>query len=435
MMMNERGKFEEGCQRSGYGKDLGKELFDVIVKFADYAFAKSHAYGYGLISYQTAYLKAHYPVEYVASLLTSVKTNYEKAAVYLADARQSKIAVLTPDINTSGVNFAPVVVNGERKITFGLSAIRNVGEGLVGHIVDERQAGGGFTSFYDFCERVPEQALNKRTVESLIKAGAFDALGHPRKGLLMVYESIIDTTVMRRRERDQGVMSLFGDLEPSEGGYSERQEIPDLSFDKTEQLKFEKEMLGLYVSDHPLMGIEGALRRRVDCSIPEAMEREDGSFVVVGGLVNGLSRRWTKKGDQMATFTLEDLQGSVEVTLFPKTLQKYGHQLADDILVGIKGRVDRRDDTRLGLMAMEVTVLEGLRVFQESLHIRLSPQTLSESTIEQLKAMLTEHAGNSPVFVHIGSDKAVRLGSEFNVNLDHVMGPLRVAFGDAAYIE
>jgi DNA polymerase-3 subunit alpha len=183
------------------------------------------------------------------------------------------------------------------------------------------------------------------------------------------------------------------------------------------------------------MGIEGALRRRVDCSIPEAMEREDGSFVVVGGLVNGLSRRWTKKGDQMATFTLEDLQGSVEVTLFPKTLQKYGHQLADDILVGIKGRVDRRDDTRLGLMAMEVTVLEGLRVFQESLHIRLSPQTLSESTIEQLKAMLTEHAGNSPVFVHIGSDKAVRLGSEFNVNLDHVMGPLRVAFGDAAYIE
>jgi DNA polymerase-3 subunit alpha len=137
----------------------------------------------------------------------------------------------------------------------------------------------------------------------------------------------------------------------------------------------------------------------------------------------------------MATFTLEDLQGSVEVTLFPKTLQKYGHQLADDILVGIKGRVDRRDDTRLGLMAMEVTVLEGLRVFQESLHIRLSPQTLSESTIEQLKAMLTEHAGNSPVFVHIGSDKAVRLGSEFNVNLDHVMGPLRVAFGDAAYIE
>ena len=435
MMMNERGKFEEGCERSGYGTELGKELFDVIVKFADYAFNKSHAYGYGLISYQTAYLKAHFPVEYVASLLTSVKTNYEKAAVYLADARQGKIVVLTPDINTSGVNFEPVVVDGERKITFGLSAIRNVGEGLVGLIVEERRANGAFSSFYDFCERVPEQALNKRTVESLIKAGAFDGLRHPRKGLLMVYESIIDTTVTRRRERDQGVMSLFGDLEPSEGGYSERHEIPELSFDKTEQLKFEKEMLGLYVSDHPLMGIEGALRRRVDCSIPEAMEREDGSFVIVGGLINGLTRRWTKKGDQMATFTLEDLQGSVEVTLFPRTLQKFGHQLADDILVSVKGRVDRRDETRLGLMAMEVTVLEGLRVFQDSLHIRLSAQTLSESTIEELKAMLTEHTGNSPVFVHIGADKAVRLGSEFNVNLDHVMGPLRVAFGDAAYIE
>ena len=167
--------------------------------------------------------------------------------------------------------------------------------------------------------------------------------------------------------------SLFGDLGDETEGFSERQNIPDLQFDKTEQLKFEKEMLGLYVSDHPLMGIEGALRRRVDCSIPEALERDDGAFIVIGGIVNGLARKYTRKGDQMATFQLEDLQGSVEVTLFPKTLQKFGHQLADDILVSVRGRLDKRDDNRVGFMAMDITVLEGLRAFQDSLVQYLRP--------------------------------------------------------------
>ncbi|MEY2779770.1 MAG: polymerase alpha subunit, partial [Actinomycetota bacterium] len=172
-MEEARGSFVAGCANTGYGVDLGEELFDTIVKFADYAFAKSHAYGYGLISYQTAYLKAHYPVEYMACLLTSVKANYEKAAVYLSDARTSGITVLTPDINRSGVNFEPVINSDERQIAFGLSAIRNVGEGLVRQIIEHRDAHGPFESFYDFAERVPEQALNKRTIESLIKAGAF----------------------------------------------------------------------------------------------------------------------------------------------------------------------------------------------------------------------------------------------------------------------
>ena len=226
-MEEARGSFVAGCKDTGYGVDLGEELFDTIVKFADYAFAKSHAYGYGLISYQTAYLKAHYPVEYMACLLTSVKANYEKAAVYLSDARTSGITVLTPDINRSGVNFEPIVNGDEQQIAFGLSAIRNVGEGLVRQIIEHRDAHGVFESFYDFAERVPEQALNKRTIESLIKAGAFDKLGHPRKGLLTVFESIIDNTMVRRRERDQGVMSLFGDLGDETEGFSERQNIPD----------------------------------------------------------------------------------------------------------------------------------------------------------------------------------------------------------------
>jgi DNA polymerase-3 subunit alpha len=196
-MAKERASFEEGCEQTGYGRQLGTQLFDVIERFADYAFNKSHSYGYGLVTYQTAFLKAHYPVEYLACLLTSVKTNLDKAAVYLSDARASAIQVQIPDINRSQRDFAPVP--GERAITFGMSAVRNVGEALVDLLVAEREANGPFTSFHDFAERVPEQVLNKRTVESLIKAGAFDNLGHTRRGLLAVFEQIIDSTLARRR--------------------------------------------------------------------------------------------------------------------------------------------------------------------------------------------------------------------------------------------
>ncbi|MEO8162715.1 MAG: DNA polymerase III subunit alpha [Ilumatobacteraceae bacterium] len=435
LMVKERVTFENGCEKTGYGRDLGKELFDIIENFADYAFVKSHAYGYGLIAYQTAYLKAHYPVEYMACLLTSVKANYDRAAVYLADARATKVTVLIPDINISGINFVPVESVGGLQIAFGLSAIRNVGEGLVGLIVANRESNGLFTSFYDFAERVPEQVLNKRTVESLIKAGAFDNLGHPRKGLLAVYEPIIDATILRRRERDQGVMSLFGEAENQQMGFSERLSIPDLHFDKTEQLKFEKEMLGLYVSDHPLMGIEGALRRRVDCSILEAAENEDGKFLTIGGIISGLGRKFTRKGEQMATFTLEDLESSIEVTVFPKTLEKHGHQLADDLIVSVRGRLDNRDDSRIGFMATEVVVLEGLKVGQEVLHVKLMARSLTAELIDRMKAILRDHPGDAPVLLHLADDKVVRLGAEFTVNIDRAMGQLRVVFGDAVYIE
>ena len=226
-------------------------------------------------------------------------------------------------------------------ITFGLSAIRNVGEGLVELLLGERDDNGPYDSFHDFAERVPEPVLNKRTVESLIKAGAFDTLGHPRRGLLMVFEQIIDSTLVRRRERDQGVMSLFGDLGgDSEGGFDERIAIPDNEFDKSDRLKFEKEMLGLYVSDHPLLGVEAALRRKVDCWRRRGAEREDGSVLVLGGVITRLARKFTKKGDQMAVFVLEDLDSTIEVTVFPRALMEQGHKLVDDAIVTVKGRVD-----------------------------------------------------------------------------------------------
>jgi DNA polymerase III subunit alpha len=446
VMAKERANFESGCETAGYGRALGERLFDVIAKFADYAFNKSHTFGYGLVTYQTAYLKVHYPVEYLACLLTSVKGNLDRAAVYLSDARSMGVKVLTPDINRSVTDYAalmpdqvpdsvPLPIGSPGAITFGLSAIRNVGVGLVAQLLTERDANGEFASFHDFVERVPEPVLNKRTVESLIKGGAFDCFDLPRKGLLLVFEQIIDTTVVRRRERDQGVMSLFGDhgSEAGSGGFDERIEIPMVEFDKTDRLKFEKEMLGLYVSDHPLLGVEAALRRKVDCTVAEAAEREDGSMVVLGGVITGLARKFTKKGDQMAVFTLEDLDSAIEVTVFPRVLMEQGHKLVDDAIVTVKGRIDRRDDTRLGFMAQDVTILEGLDTTGNMpLHLRIPAAALSELKIHQLRRILRDHPGESAVHLHMGQGKVLRLADEFCVDLDRVVPELRVAFGHDA---
>ena len=266
MIAAEREKFVAGCVAQGYGEGLGTDLFDIIEPFADYAFNKSHSYGYGLVAYQTAWLKAHHPTEYMAALLTSVKDNKDKTAVYLAECRSRGIAVVPPDVNRSVADFAPDR-SGDREgqaILFGLAAVRNVGEGLVERIVAEREAAGPFADFFDFCQRVDPVVLNKRTVESLAKGGAFDAMGHPRQGLCLVMEGIVDRTLERRREHDLGITTLFAAFEGEQddpGWGAAKIAVPDTEFDKAQRLAFEKEMLGLYVSDHPLMGFEQALAR------------------------------------------------------------------------------------------------------------------------------------------------------------------------------
>jgi DNA polymerase-3 subunit alpha len=444
LMAQERGKFEDGCEATGYGRDLGRQLFDIIEGFADYAFTKSHTFGYGLITYQTAYLKAHYPVEYLACLLSSVKTSLERAAVYLADCRAMGIKVLNPDVNLSASDFtalpperAPAGVQLPKGcpgvIPFGLSAVRNVGEGLVALIVEERERGGPFVSFYDFVERVDPAVLNKRSVESLIKGGAFDTLGHPRKGLLQVFEQIIDATLQRRRERDQGVMSLFGGGDGLDDAFSERVAIPDVEFDKVQRLRFEKEMLGLYVSDHPLMGVEGALRRRADATIADLESREEGDVLTLGGVVTSLQRKFTKKGDPMGVFILEDLQDAVEVTLFPRAMVEHGYKLSEDAIVLVKGRVDKRDEAAK-LICIEISVFEGHASSAPALRLNLPALSLSDDRIGRLKQMLAEHPGESPVYLHLGEGKVLRLPDEHRVDLARVVGELRVAFGHEAVI-
>ncbi len=437
----EREKFVAGCVTQGYGEQLGTQLFDIIEPFADYAFNKSHSYGYGFIAYQTAWLKAHHPVEYLASLLTSVKDNKDKTAVYLAECRSLGIEVLVPDVNRSLSDFAAAGPSGgpdgpdgrdgrspdaaPGAITFGLAAVRNVGEGLVALIVAEREADGPFTDFYDFCQRVDPAVLNKRTIESLVKAGGFDSLGHPRRGLCLAFEEIVDRTLERRREHEAGVVSLFAALEPETDGQASgfgdtRLPIPDTEFDKAQRLAFEKEMLGLYISDHPLMGLEGPLARLTDCTLAELRDFDadtpaavapgyggEGQVRLVGGVVTELTRRYTKKGDLMGTFVLEDLNASIEVFVFPKCMADYGALLDDDVVVVVKGRVDLRDD-QLKLVCMEVQRPELAAEGGGDLRISLPLNSLTDRLVDGLKRLLADHPGDSPVFLHVG-DTVLRL--------------------------
>ncbi len=304
--------------------------------------------------------------------------------------------------------------------------------------MSEREANGPFADFYDFCDRVDLTVLNKRTIESLIKAGGFDSMGHPRQGLLISYEEILDTTVARRRKEAEGQFDLFSMMEePSASDASSstqetRRAIEQVEFEKKVRLGFEKEMLGLYVSDHPLMGAEASLRRRTECSIAELEGVEDGNMRVVGGLVTSLQRKWTKKGDLMAVFILEDLQASIEVMVFPKTMQQYGHLLADDAIVCVKARIDGRDD-QPKLMAMDIQVFEPITDGAPPVRIKVSPNALSEHLLGGLKGLLREHPGESQVFLHLGERQVVRLPDEFNVDASTgLVAELRVLLGPDA---
>ncbi|MDP8993333.1 MAG: DNA polymerase III subunit alpha [Actinomycetota bacterium] len=413
LIAEERVKFVEGCERRGYGGGLGTKLFDQIEPFADYAFNKSHAYAYGLVAYQTAWLKANHPVEYMAALLTSVKDDKDKTAVYLAECRSLGIQVLVPDVNLSSSEFSAT----EGSIPFGLSAVRNVGVGLVERIVAEREANGPFADFYDFCDRVDPFVLNKRSLESLIKAGAFDSLGHPRRGLCQVFEQVVDRTLARRRRESEGQFDLFsagagGDGAGPDAG--ERVPIPASEFDKAQKLAFEKEMLGLYVSDHPLMGAEAALRRHADASIAELRDLHEGDVRWVGGVITNVVRRYTKKGDLMATFHLEDLASAIEVWVFPRVMQEYGHLLAEDVVACIRARLDTREE-QPKLTCLEVKCPDLATQSDHELRITVPTGALSDSLVVQLKGVLADHPGPTAVCLSVGS-KVIRLPPAFNVH-------------------
>ena len=409
VMAEQEEKFVEGCVAQGHRRELARELFDLIGHFAGYGFNKPHAAGYGLVAYQTAWLKTHYPAEYMAALLTSAKRDKDRTALYLSECRSMGVRVLVPDVNSSESDF----VARDGAIPFGLSAIRNVGEGVVELITEERKKNGTFESFQDFIERVDLSVLNKRTVESLIKAGAFDATGAPRKGLMAVYEQMIDAVVTRRRAEDMGQFSLFGSEETST--HPGAVEIPDFEWDKKIKLQFEKEMLGLYVSDHPLFGLEAALKTLATTSIPGLQEHGDGTSASIAGIVGSVTRRYTRSGELMLYFTLEDLEGSVEVVAFPRTVAEAGPLIRDDAVLVVAGRVDQRGDS---LKFIAQRIHEPDIDTERVVRLRVPAQRMSVDLVNRLKEVLSNHPGPTPVFLHLQgkpADTVVRLGPEHTV--------------------
>jgi DNA polymerase-3 subunit alpha len=392
-------KFSSGMAERGFSAAAVKALWDILLPFSDYAFNKAHSAAYGLISYWTAYLKANYPAEYMAALLTSVGDDKDKMAIYLAECRSMGITVLPPDVNTSVRDFAPVGTD----IRFGLSAVRNVGTGVVASIVACRKEKGAYTDFYDFLEKVDQVACNKKVVESLIKAGAFDSLSHPRKGLLMEHARAIDEVLGLKRAEAIGQFDLFGEMSQEDKGGSFRGSVPDTEWDTKLRLGFEREMLGLYVSGHPLSGVEHILSAQSDASIPDILDGTvpDRGIVTVGGILTGLQRRLTKKGDPWASATLEDLAGGVEVAFFPKVYLDCSLLLAEDAIVLVKGRVARSED-RLSLHAQQVVVPDLTTAAGKGpVQVSISAARCTPPVVDRLKDVLQAHPGTTAVHLKL----------------------------------
>jgi DNA polymerase III subunit alpha len=429
----EKVPFSDGMKANGYTAPAIDKLWETLIPFADYAFNKSHAAGYGLVSYWTAYLKGKYPAEYMAALLTSVRDDKDKSALYLHECRRMGIKVLPPDVNSSLADFSPVGTD----IRYGMAGIRNVGINVVASIVATRKSKGSYTSFADFLAKVEPVVCNKKVIESLIKAGAFDSLGHTRQGLLRVHAEAVDACMDTKRAESVGQYDLFGsgdeDAAPTIGGME--LSIPLTEWDKSILLAFEREMLGLYVSDHPLLGIEHVIAAAVDCPVSalSAEDRADGSVVTVGGILSTVTRKMTKRGDSWATATLEDLEGAIEVLFFPACYQVAGVHLAEDAVLLIRARLDKREDAPR-LIALDVTVPDVSEGPRGPVSITLPANRCTPPVVERLKEVLGNHPGTTEVQLQLtsaGRSTVLRLDERLRVtaapalmaDLKELLGP------------
>jgi len=408
--------FSDGMKANGYSARAIKTLWDILVPFSDYAFNRAHTAGYGLVSFWTAYLKANYPAEYMAALLTSVRDDKDKSALYLAECRRMGIKVLPPDVNDSDADFTPRGTD----IRFGLAAIRNVGANVVASLEATRTAKGRFGDFSDFLRKVEAVACNKKTVESLCKAGAFDSLGHTRKGLVHVHQEAIDACLDTKRAEAIGQFDLFGLDEAQDagalGGVFDVA-VPVGEWDKAVLLAYEREMLGLYVSDHPLLGVEHVIAAAVDCPVSGLADREDGSTVVLGGILSSVTRKVTKKGDSWALVVLEDLEGAVEVMFFPASYQLAAVQLVEDAVVLVRGRVDRREDAPK-IIATELIVPDLSIGPRGPVLVSMPTPRCTPPVVERFKEVLASHPGTTEVHLQLvsaGRTTVVRLDDRLRV--------------------
>jgi len=420
--------FESGMKENGFGNAAIKRLWDVLIPFSDYAFNRAHSAGYGVVSYWTAYLKANYPTEYMAALLTSVRDDKDKSALYLSECRRMGIQVLPPDVNESDSEYTPRGTD----IRFGLAAIRNVGEGVVASIKSARDGKGRYQSFGDFLAKVDAQVCNKKTIESLIKAGAFDSLGNTRKGLMAVYLEAIDSVIEAKRAEAIGQFDLFG-AESATSVSDVALDIPAGEWEKAMLLSYEREMLGLYVSDHPLLGVEHVLRSGTDMSISELLD--DGGhhdqIVTIGGLITSVTRKVTRQGASWAVVTIEDLEGSIEALFFSNTYNQYALTLTEDRIVLIRGRVDKRED-QVRFTALEMKSADISAAPTGPLVITLPINQCTPPVVDRMKEILRSHPGKREVHLHLDEngmltvmklDTLITSSPSLSADLKSILGP------------
>jgi DNA polymerase III subunit alpha len=424
--------FSKGMKANGFSDGAIDALWKTVLPFADYAFNKSHAAGYAMVSYWTAYLKANYPAEYMAGLLTSVGDDKDKAAVYLADCRKLGITVLPPDVNESGLYFASVGAD----IRYGLGAIRNVGASVVGSIIKTRSDKGKFTDFSDYLNKVHIAACNKKVTESLIKAGAFDSLGHPRKGLFLVHGDAVDAVLGTKKAEAIGQFDLFGGADHAGADAVFAVKVPGEEWDDKHKLALEREMLGLYVSGHPLNGVAHLLAAQVETPIPAILDGDvaDDMQVRVGGILAAVNRRVNKNGMPWASAQLEDLTGGIEVMFFPHVYSAHGAEIVDDAVVVINAKVRVQDD-RIALIATDLVVpdFSSTSAANRPLAVSLPTRQCTVDKVTALKQVLTLHPGTSQVHLRLVSGDRVttlELDASLRVTLSPaLMGDLKALLG------
>ncbi|WP_131746663.1 DNA polymerase III subunit alpha [Frankia sp. Cppng1_Ct_nod] len=427
--------FSAGMKENGYSDAAIRMLWDILVPFSDYAFNKAHTAGYGLVSYWTAYLKANYPAEYMAALLTSVRDDKDKSAIYLNECRRMGIRVLPPDVNESDAGYT---ARGDREIRVGLGAIRNVGANVVESVIRTRRSKPRFVSFPDFLDKVDAVVCNKRTIESLIKSGAFDALGHTRRGLAERHEQAVEAVIAVKRKTAEGQFDLFAmDDGPSTPVFGV-QEFSDQEWDKAMLLSHERDMLGLYVSDHPLAGVEHILAAKADCGIASLVgdDYPDGAVLTIGGIISSLTRKVTKQGKLWALATVEDLEGGLEVMFFPATYESCATQLAEDAVVFVKGRLDKREDAPR-LVASELTIPDlSEHALSPPIVITLPTSRVNPPTVDRLREVLGTHPGTTEVHLRLQSPTRttlLRLDDAYKVQrTPALMGDLKALLGASA---
>lgn len=440
-IVDEDGNIEvAGCLRNGISEAAANKIFDSMMDFASYAFNKSHAASYAVVAYDTAYLMRYYPTEFIAAMLNSVMGTNEKVAYYIRFSKELGIELVPPNINEG---FSKFTVKGE-KIYFGLAAVKNVGVNVIENIVKSRKQKGEFINFVDFCNKIDTGVVNKRAVESLIKAGAFDCFKIYRSKLLAVYEKILDGVGNQRRKNIDGQLNLFTDFAEKK---FETVDIkyPDIKeFEKRYILSMEKEMTGLYISGHPLEEFEETLKIAVntkisDIIIEETLDTEttdenykiqDGDRVIIGGIVSEVTKKITKNNAMMAFIKVEDMYGIIEIVIFPKVLEKCISFINEDAMVVVKGRVSIREDEQPKILCEDIKPL--VKINNDKVYIQIEEQKLIKSMVNKIKPVLEEHRGSTPIYIWAKKEqKKYALPNSLAVNEDiDLLNFLRKTFGE-----